>query len=179
MAEGETIGSHKSARLKFRPPRETDLAFTASLFALPELVVHRPDPKPDTFEDSRQRLQRDMAHWKARGFGRWLVSHGSEPIGFGGVTWSEQFNALSISYHLLPEVWGKGFASEIVAEALSLAFGPLAADTVIGLVRPTNPASCRVLQKAGFLYQRDVMLHGAPTRLFVLKRPRHEAEACR
>lgn len=104
-----------------------------------------------------------MAHWRKYGFGRWAIEHDGTLIGFGGLTHKEK--EVNISYHLHPDAWGKGFASELVAEALSVAFGTLAAQRVIGLVRPANPASRRVLQRAGFFQEAEVQLDGAPTML--------------
>lgn len=48
-------------------------------------------------------------------------------------------------------------------EALAVAFGLLQAQRVIGLVRPANPASRRVLERAGFIPEAEIMLDGAPT----------------
>ena len=48
------------------------------------------------------------------------------------------------------------------------AFLTLEAERVIALARPANPASRRVLEKCGFTFHGDVMLHGAPTGLFIV-----------
>ncbi|RUU94866.1 N-acetyltransferase, partial [Mesorhizobium sp. M7A.T.Ca.TU.009.01.3.1] len=64
-----------------------------------------------------------------------------------------------------------GYATELVMEALRTAFGPLRADRVVGLVRPANPASRRVLEKCGFAFEKEVMLRGAPTILLALAHP--------
>ncbi len=64
------------------------------------------------------------------------------------------FDGLNLSYHLHPENWGQGYASELVTEALRTAFGPLQADRVIGLVRAANPASRRVLERCGFTFEK-------------------------
>lgn len=86
-------------------------------------------------------------------------------IGFGGVTVTKD-GSLNLSYHLDPATWGKGFASELVTEIIAVAFSRLDASRVVGLARPGNPASCRVLEKAGATFEREVDLHGAPTRLY-------------
>jgi len=145
------------------------------LFGRQELVAHRPNPTPDPPEASVKRLIRDMAHWDEHGFGRWAVEAESKLIGFGGVTISKEFEGLNLSYHLHPDSWGKGYATELVQEALALAFGALKADRVIGLVRPANPASRRVLERTSFIFEREVELHGAPTMLFALEKSRYTA----
>jgi len=160
----------RSGRLFLRRPLPSDLGFVTDLFSRPETVAHRPDPTPDDAEASARRLARDIAHWERHGFGRWAAEDDGRLIGFGGVTVSESFPALNLSYHLHPDHWGRGHAGEIVAAALSHAFGTLAAQRVVGLARPANPASCRVLVRAGFTDEGEIMLHGATTRLFGLDR---------
>jgi len=156
----------RTKRLLLRVPVETDLDFAAALFSRQELVAHRPDPMPDTPEESARRLARDMDHWRGHGFGRWAVEADSGLIGFGGVTVSKEFEGLNLSYHLYPDSWGKGYATELVRKVLDFAFNDLHAERVIGLVRPVNVASRNVLEKCGFTLERDVMLHGASTNLF-------------
>ncbi|HEY0124426.1 MAG TPA: GNAT family N-acetyltransferase [Rhizobium sp.] len=158
----------RTKRLLLRVPVETDLDFVAALFSRQELVAHRPDPTPDTREESARRLARDMDHWRSHGFGRWAVEADSGLIGFGGVTVSKEFEGLNLSYHLHPDSWGKGYATELVRQVLDFAFNDLHADRVIGLVRPINVASRNVLEKCGLALEREVMLHGAPTNLFAL-----------
>lgn len=61
-----------------------------------------------------------------------------------------------------PESWGQGYATELVRETLTFAFYDLNADRVIGLVRPVNAASRRILEKCGFRFEREmIMPHGA------------------
>ncbi|MBZ9743401.1 MULTISPECIES: GNAT family N-acetyltransferase [unclassified Mesorhizobium] len=167
--DARPTGSRRTARLLLRQPMAADLDFVTRLFARPELVAHRPDPTPDTAQQSADRLLRDIGHWREHGFGRWTIEAGGEPIGFGGLTVSQAFDGLNLSYHLRPESWGQGFATELIREALSLAFDDLHATRVIGLVRTANVASRRALEKNGFRFEREVMLHDAPTNLYVLE----------
>ena len=164
--------SQRSGRLVLRRPAEADLDFLVDLFSRWEVVAHRPDLVTDTPQQSAARLARDIGHWDKHGFGRWAVEADGKLVGFGGVTLSADFDGLNLSYHLHPESWGHGYATELVTAALHAAFGPLHADRVIGLVRTANPASRRVLEKCDFTFEQEVMLHGAPTMLFVLTRAR-------
>ena len=165
-----SVNSRMTSRLVLRRPRKSDEAFLIDLFSRQELVAHRPDPTPDPPEASVKRLVRDLAHWDEHGFGRWAVEVEGRLIGFGGVTVSKEFEGLNLSYHLHPDSWGKGYATELVQEALDVAFQILKADRVIGLVRLANPASRRVLERTGFSFERAVELYGAPTMLFALER---------
>lgn len=171
MRENELKGvlppvERRTDRLRLRIPGEGDADFLIRLFSRPELVAHRPVPRPDTPEESVARLARDVGHWKDHGFGRWAVEADGALIGFGGVTVSKDFDGLNLSYHLRPESWGHGYATELVRESLTFAFDELQADRVIGLVRTANAASRRILEKCGFIFEREVMLHGAPTNMY-------------
>jgi hypothetical protein len=110
------VDRRQTARLVLRRPNASDRDFVVDLFSRLEVVAHRPHPAPDSREISEQRLLRDMQHWQSHGFGRWAVEHGGRLIGFGGLTHKHGFEGLNISYHLHPEGWGKGYASELVAE---------------------------------------------------------------
>ncbi|MFE7189275.1 GNAT family N-acetyltransferase [Kitasatospora sp. NPDC057595] len=59
--------------------------------------------------------------------------------------------AATISYILRPDAWGRGYATEGVHKILALAFGRLGLPEVHAKHHPDNPASGRVLLKAGFV----------------------------
>jgi RimJ/RimL family protein N-acetyltransferase len=165
LATFPDITRRKTRRLHLRPPSDGDLAFLTDLFSRHEMVAHRPHPAPDSPAQSAERLARDLAHWRRHGFGRWALEMGDHLIGFGGLTAMDGIEGLTISYHLHPDVWRRGFATELVEEALSVAFDVIAAPRVVGLVRPVNPASRAVLERTGFSFEGEVELDGAPTLL--------------
>ena len=148
--------SFGTLRLNCRPVLVEDGAFYADLFSRPETVAHRPSAAPLSAEETSKQLGRDIAHWERHGFGRWSLSHAGQVVGLGGLTVKPGLAGLNLSYHLLPEMWGQGLASEFVRAALDYARDVLGSDEVYGLVRPSNIASIRVMEKAGF---HDAGLH--------------------
>jgi len=161
----DAVADRRTARLHLRRIRADDLADLAALFALPETVAHRPRPIGDPPDVSRSRLEQALSHWREYGFGTWTIAAERRTIGFGGLTLKSGYTGLNISYHLFPHSWRRGYASEFVGEAVAVAFGPLAAERVIGLVRPANPASRRVLERAGFVSEGEVDYGGSPITL--------------
>jgi RimJ/RimL family protein N-acetyltransferase len=141
-----------------------------SIFTQPAVVAHRPDPSPESAADCEVRLERDLAHWARYGFGRWTVMLGETAIGFGGMTHRDGFAGLNLSYHLHPDYWRRGFGGELATAAVDIAFQELGAPSVIGLVRPINVASRRVLEKAGLTYRRDIVYGGHPGLLYLKRR---------
>ena len=70
---------------------------------------------------------------------------------------------LTLGYALAPEAWGKGLASEAVEAMVEAAFVMTAAVEIVASARVENPASRRVLEKAGLEYVATG-LQGAPAR---------------
>jgi len=70
---------------------------------------------------------------------------------------------LTLGYALAPEAWGKGLASEAVEAIIDSGFSLTDAVEVIASSHVDNPASRRVLEKAGFAFVGSG-LEGAPAR---------------
>jgi ribosomal-protein-alanine N-acetyltransferase len=79
----------------------------------------------------------------------------SEPIGGIGI---ERFadvnrNVAEIGYWLSQEHWGKGYATEAVQRITRYAFETFDLERLEAGVFEWNPASCRVLEKAGYRFE--------------------------
>ena len=79
--------------------------------------------------------------------------------------WSKEHKRADISYALLPEYWGVGYAAEAVCKAVSYGFEELGLKRIGAVVFTGNEASVKLLTKLGFqkegvlrnyLYQNDV-----------------------
>jgi len=70
---------------------------------------------------------------------------------------------LTLGYALAPEAWGKGYASEAVEAMVEAGFSLTPAVEINASVRVENPASRRVLEKAGLLFVATGP-QGAPAR---------------
>jgi [ribosomal protein S5]-alanine N-acetyltransferase len=66
---------------------------------------------------------------------------------------------VEIGYALAAEMWGRGLATEIAAWLVGYAAAH-GVDDLIAYTEPTNVASRRVMEKVGFVYERDVEHHG-------------------
>jgi len=72
-------------------------------------------------------------------------------------------NEYEIGFHLLPEYWGQGYASEAAKAVVSFAFNTLGAQKLFAGHHPDNTPSRNVLIKLGFSYIGE--LPYAPTGL--------------
>jgi RimJ/RimL family protein N-acetyltransferase len=78
---------------------------------------------------------------------------------------------VEVGYRLLPEAWGRGYATEGARALVAHGFDVLGLYRIIGLAHPDNIASQRVLHNAGLrdagwgrYYERDLRLFVAEAR---------------
>jgi ribosomal-protein-alanine N-acetyltransferase len=135
-------------------------------------------------EETGLLLARNLEHWERHGFGLWVLRDendgrfagraGLRHVRVGGA------DEVELAYALMPEFWGRGLATEIVGAILSLAFGRLGLPEVVCFTLPTNAASRRVMEKAGFTFERDVIHADLPHVLYRIAAPgRAPGEASR
>ena len=137
---------------------------------LADLVALHLDPEVSRYlggvrspEATAAYLAAAMAHWDRHGFGLWaLRTSAGEFAGRAGVRHAtvEGTQEFEILYTLKRELWGKGFASEIVSALTGMAQLASGWPSLVGLVVAGNDASCRVLEKAGFNRERTMLSRG-------------------
>ena len=103
--------------------------------------------------------QRQMAHWDAHGFGWWAARDAmtKEFVGRGGLRHAmvEARDEIELGYGLTADFWGKGLATELARESVRVGFEVLQLPELVSFTLPTNHVSRRVMEKAGFRYERD------------------------
>jgi len=84
-------------------------------------------------------------------FGALFTKDSNAFIGEAGIiSLNKNANKCVIGYNLLPDYWGKGYATEITQALVTYAFETLHIERVEALAMPLNRASCKVLEKSGF-----------------------------
>ena len=111
---------------------------------------------PDDLEAARAMLQRwiDRSQQKVP-CGIWAVIERSSGTPIGSIMlWPlEDGPEIEVGYHFGQFAWGKGYATEATRGAIEHGFQVLDVDHLVGVVFPENPASQRVLEKAGMTYR--------------------------
>jgi RimJ/RimL family protein N-acetyltransferase len=89
---------------------------------------------------------------------------------FIGVTKLVQFanNQYEVGYMLLPEHWGRGYATAMVNSMIKLAKGKKVGE-LIAIVDPENPASIKVLTKFGFTLYNTGEIDGLASAYYKLE----------
>lgn len=76
---------------------------------------------------------------------------------------------LEVSYQLLPNWWGKGYASEAVQRMIRFAFNELKQKKLVAETQTANISSCRLLEKLGMNLERKITRFGAEQAIYSLK----------
>jgi [ribosomal protein S5]-alanine N-acetyltransferase len=115
-------------------------------------------------------LERNLAHWAAHGFGLWMLRERDSGAVIGRAVLRhldvDGIDEVETGYGFLPDLWGRGLATEIARACVSIGRERLGLASVIGITVPTNTASQQVMRKAGLEYERDIVLAGLPHLLF-------------
>jgi RimJ/RimL family protein N-acetyltransferase len=147
---------------------------------LPELLRLARDPRvaatlsltrsPPSEADVRAGLIEAIGHWELHGFGLWLLRDRSRRafVGRGGLqhTWVTGENEVEAAWAIVPELWGRGLATESARASIAAAFGPIGLAEVIAYTRPDNVASRRVMEKTGFESERAFVTQGVEQVLY-------------
>lgn len=120
-------------------------------------------------------LDEKLSHWEDFGFGLWLLRDRSSGdfVGRGGLqhTWATGEAEVEAGWAIVPERWGQGLATELARAAVEAAFGPLALADVIAYTQPDNRASRRVMEKLGFVLERELIVENLDHVLYRLRSP--------
>jgi ribosomal-protein-alanine N-acetyltransferase len=150
----------RTKRLRLARPVATDSAGVFAILGDPRTVEHNPSDRLEDRDEAAELVARWVRHWDEHGFGYWCVREpGSDHIvGYAGVKRMlvQGRPVLNLVYRFVPEVWGRGFATEAAAAVVSTVLDEMPAETILARVRPDNRSSQNVALKAGL--RRDASM---------------------
>jgi RimJ/RimL family protein N-acetyltransferase len=129
-----------------------------------------PSSSPPTRRDVIDGLEAKVDHWERHGFGMWILRDrdSGEMVGRGGLqyTYTAGLNDVEAGWAIVPERWGQGLATELARACVEVGFEQLDLFEIVAFTLPDNLASRRVMEKAGFAYDRDIVHAGLPHVLY-------------
>lgn len=104
---------------------------------------------------TREFIERQRAGFATRGFCLWKLVHKetSELSGMCGLQPLVNTSDIEIGWWLLPELWGKGIATEAARCALAFGFQQARLPRIVAIALPENRASTRVMEKLGMTFE--------------------------
>ncbi|MFS4429881.1 GNAT family N-acetyltransferase [Chryseobacterium sp. S90] len=146
-------------RLILRKPAKEDFERFFEINHDPETNIHNPSG-PMSFEKAENTFTKMLDHWDSHHFGSWAIAEKESPeniIGFGGLSYKlyGDKEKLNLGYRFASQAWGKGYATEFTKKAIDFGFKENN-EEIFAIVRPTNIASVKVLEKAGMIKIRTL-----------------------
>jgi [ribosomal protein S5]-alanine N-acetyltransferase len=131
-------------------------------------------PEPPTEAEIADGLATKVTHWDRHGFGLWLLRdrETGAMVGRGGLqyTYTAGLHDVEAAWAIIPERWGQGLATELANACVEVAFGQLELREIVAFTLPDNVASRRVMEKAGFAYDCEIV-HARLPHVLYRRRP--------
>ena len=167
---------HQTARLQLNAVAEHHLDELARLHSDPEVMATLGGVHDRAYNAAV--LQIAIAHWQQHGFGIWMAydKQSGRFAGRGGLkhTTVEGRDVVEVLYAFLPDFWGRGLALELAVESIRVGFDELHLPELACFTLTTNFKSQRVMERAGFRYQRNFVHADLPHRLYRLTNEEHQ-----
>ena len=84
-----------------------------------------------------------------------VLKNTGELFGSGGLIWEKDWQLYQVGYNINKSYWNKGYTTEAMRAVLRYAAQTLGIKRIAGGHAKENPASARVIEKLGFVYDRD------------------------
>ena len=110
-----------------------------------------------------QYLLATIGHWFVSGWGKFAVEEkvSGSFVGFCGPAFADGWPEPEISYSLVPEFQGKGYAFEAAKRSLQFAYEELGWKTAVSQIDRDNPGSKKVSEKLGAVKEaKDIEFPG-------------------
>lgn len=162
----------ETRRLRHRAFTLDDAEVVFALNSNPEVMQYTGERLLRSLDEAKQ-LIANLSDFDEVGYGRWacIDKMTEKIIGFCGLKYLFDLDAVDVGYRLLPQYWGRGLATEACIASLQFGFATLQLDQIIGLVLPDNKASIRVLEKAGMQAEGQFDYDGFDVLRYVIRRP--------
>ncbi|HKE45500.1 MAG TPA: GNAT family N-acetyltransferase [Steroidobacteraceae bacterium] len=151
----------ETPRLILRHLTLEDAEFIHGLVNQPSFLEFIGDKGVRTLDDARDYLRKGpIASYEAHGFGLYLTKLKSDgtPIGMCGLVKRDALVDVDVGFAFLPEYWSKGYAIESAAAVLEQGRNAFGLRRIVGIARPDNRGSIRVLEKLGMRFEGRVQI---------------------
>lgn len=169
----------ETERLLLRPITEDDLGvWTRLVWGDPEVMKYH-NASPLTPEERAARtLAWHARNWSELGCGGLLIIDKRTETVFGDCYLgpADEAGEIELGYSIGQDYWGRGIATEASKAMVRFGFERAGLERIAGFAMPVNVGSWRVLEKAGFTYERDDFLFSLDVRCFAIEVDEYEPD---
>lgn len=154
--EGSVFRELRTERLTLRPFRLSDVDDVLRYSSDPEWAFFaRPD------DPTREQIEHELARWAARDpLHELVLAVVLDNRVVGNVDLTFEDDSADLGYGIARDLWGRGFATEAARAVRDFGFTSTPLQRMTARHDPRNPASGRVLEKLGFVFERQVEGYG-------------------
>ncbi len=162
----------RSERLVLRPFRAEDFEPMADFYASEVSSFYG---GPCNREEAFRKFAVYPGHWALRGFGPWALEEAETGayVGLCGAWYPEGWYAPEITWALVEDQHGKGFATEAGLRALRHLYTESGWTTAVSVIAVDNVASQRVAARMGATHERDITYRYGDAQLWRHAAPEH------
>lgn len=161
-------------RLLLRQMTEADAPLVYALNTSPGVLqyVHEPSLK-DEADALRVIKEIIMPQYSLYNLGRWAIERREDGqfMGWCGLKYLADIDEVDLGYRLMPQYWGKGYASEAAGSTLTFGFTQRNLPTIIGRAHIDNIASWSILEKIGMQFRELGEEDGQTIKIYQADRP--------
>lgn len=158
----QTMTEQETERLLLRQWRTADFDAYAGYYADKETAKFVGGVKDR--DQAWRRLASEIGHWALKGYGYWAVEEKESAafVGCVGLWFSEGWPELELGYWIMPNMQGKGYATEAGVRSRDYAWEVVGATSLVSYIDPENEPSKRVAERLGARFDKtiDLLSHG-------------------
>lgn len=148
-----------------------DLVRLNGLYKDPQVIKYK-----GTLNYSKDRvkniLEAFIRHQTSFGYSMWAIYNKKDGqfMGRAGLIHLGKSQQVDLSYAFHKRFWKQGYGNEIAKSVVEWGFSNLEADFLTAFVHPKNFASVKILERIGFIFERNKMYHRQLMRLYKIYR---------
>lgn len=169
----------ETERLILRHPTINHLEdWAARIFADPEVIRYMPKRDMTPYERAERALNMYNKLWAEHSIGGWVITDklSGQLIGSCEIEYLDETDEYELGYALSKAHWGKGIATEAASAATRFGFEYAELERIIAVVVPENTASWKVLEKIGFVYEKEAQYYDLDVVVYAMKRDQFKPE---
>lgn len=162
----------ETARLALRHITAADFDLYLRFQSDPQIMEHIGAPRtPEVVQQYLDNMPADYARWP--GFGRWFTFEKATGavVGIHHLKPLDNSEHVELGYRLLPEAWGKGYATEMGRALIEYGFRQHGLRQIVGITTDENVGSQHVLERCGMIYQGPAFFYGHEQRFYTIDNP--------
>lgn len=163
-----------SKRLILRPFDANDIPVFAKMSADERVMKYVASGTQD-FAEVSETISYFLSHLKRYGYGVMAIHDkaSKDLVGYCGFNHHniDGKEYVELGYRIIPEFWGKGYATEAAGKMLDYAFNDLKLPELISIIHPEHMASIKVATKIGMKTLKRTKYQGLIVDIYYIKNP--------